>query len=87
LRIDEVEETRETIQKDIEHLTEVNREVLNEYMINPIKSDHNDQDFIKRTEKQLKLEVTTKICDGEQDLEKMQLIKIEKIMEDYALWK
>jgi transposase len=43
--------------------------------------------FIKNIEQELKLEVTTKICDGELDLEKMQLRKLEKIMEDYALWK
>jgi hypothetical protein len=29
----------------------------------------------------------TKICDGELDLEKMELSKLEKILEDCALWK
>jgi hypothetical protein len=45
------------------------------------------QNFIKKTEQELKLEVSTKICDGELDLEKMQLSKLEEIMKDYALWK
>jgi len=35
----------------------------------------------------LKLEVSTKICDGELDPEKMQLSKLEEIMKDYALWR
>jgi hypothetical protein len=43
--------------------------------------------FIKKTEQELNLEVTTKICVGELDLEKIQLGKMEKIMEDYVLWK
>jgi hypothetical protein len=43
--------------------------------------------FIKNTKKELNLEVTTKICEDELDIEKMQLSKLKKIMEDYALWK
>jgi hypothetical protein len=45
------------------------------------------KEFIKNTEKGLKLEVTTKICDGEMDLEKMQLSRLETILKDYELWK
>jgi hypothetical protein len=55
--------------------------------MNPIRLIKLAHNFIKKTENELKLEVTTKICDGELDLEKMQLSNLEKIMEDYALWK
>ena len=54
--------------------------------MNPMKIITLDKSFIKNIEQELKLEVTTKICDGELDLEKMKLIKMEKIMEEYALW-
>jgi hypothetical protein len=53
----------------------------------PIKLITLAKNFIKNTKQDLKLEVTTKICDGELDLEKMQLCKLENIMEDYVLWK
>jgi hypothetical protein len=45
------------------------------------------RNFIKKTTLELKLEVSTKICDGELDLEKMQLDKLEEIMKDYSLWR
>jgi hypothetical protein len=45
------------------------------------------QNFIKKIEEELNLEVTTKICDGELDLEKIQVRKLEKVMEDYVIWK
>jgi hypothetical protein len=43
--------------------------------------------FIRKTEQGLKMEVTTKICDGEIDLEKMHLSKLETFLKDYELWK
>ena len=55
--------------------------------MNPMKIITLDKSFIKNIEQELKLEVTTRICDGELDLEKMKLRKLEKIMEDYVLWK
>jgi hypothetical protein len=36
---------------------------------------------------ELKQEVSTKVCDGELDVEKMQSGKLENIMKDYSLWK
>jgi hypothetical protein len=71
LRIEEVEEKREASQLFIEHLTKVNKEVLNDYLMKPIKLITLAKNFIKKTEKNLNLEVTIKICDGELDLEKM----------------
>jgi hypothetical protein len=64
LRITEVEEKRESSLKVIEQLTEVNKEILNDYLMKPIKLITLAKNFIKKTEADLKLEVTTKICDG-----------------------
>jgi hypothetical protein len=46
-----------------------------------------DKEYIKKTEHSIKLKVTTKICDGELDLEKMQLNRLDVILKDYKLWK
>jgi hypothetical protein len=45
------------------------------------------RNFIKRVAQELRLEVSTKVCDGELDLEKMQSSRIEEIMKEHALWK
>jgi len=45
------------------------------------------KECIQNTEQSLKIEVTTKICDGELDLEKMQLSRLETILKYYELWK
>jgi hypothetical protein len=55
-------------------------------LINPIRIVTLAHNFINNIEKELKIEVTTKIFDGKLDLEKMQLSKLENIMENYALW-
>jgi hypothetical protein len=52
----------------------------------PINITIMDKHLIKKIEKYLKLAFTTNICDGELNLEKMQLNRLEKNMEDYALW-
>jgi hypothetical protein len=39
------------------------------------------------TTQELKQEVSTKVCDGELDIEKMQSEKLKKIMDNYSLWK
>jgi hypothetical protein len=87
IRITEVETKRDAIQEAIEKIIEVNKEVLNEQLMEPTRLIILDKYFIKKTEQGLKLEVTTNICDSELDLEKMQLSGLETILKDYELWK
>jgi len=77
LRITEVEEKREISQVAIDQLTEENQGIIDEYLLNPMKLITMTQNFIKRTTKELNMKVSTKICDGELDLEKMQSSNIE----------
>jgi hypothetical protein len=87
LRIVEVEEKREIGQVFIDQFTEVSQGILDEYFLNPMKLITMTQDFIKRTTQELILEVSTKIYNGELDLEKMQSSKLEEILKEHALWK
>jgi hypothetical protein len=40
-----------------------------------------------QTEEALKIEVVAPICDNEIELEKMQVSRMETILEDFKLWK
>jgi hypothetical protein len=60
IMIVEVEKHRENRRVNIEHLTEVNKEYLEEYLLRPVKLITMSRDFIKCTT-QLKQEVSTKI--------------------------
>jgi hypothetical protein len=41
---------------------------------------------VKCTAQEFQQEVSTKVCDGELVIEKMQSGKLEDIMKDYSLW-
>jgi hypothetical protein len=66
-----VEEHREISRVNIENLTEVNKESLEEHLLKPVRLITMTQNFVKRTTQELKQEVSTKVCDGELDIEKM----------------
>jgi hypothetical protein len=52
-------------------MAEVNKGILDEYLLNPIKLIEMAHNFIKRTIHGLNIEVSMKICDGELELEKI----------------
>jgi len=66
-----VEKHRETSKVNIEPLTKVNKESLEEYMLRLVKLITMARDFIKHTTQELKQEVSTKVCDCELDIKKM----------------
>jgi predicted DNA-binding protein YlxM (UPF0122 family) len=80
-RIAEVEEHREISKMNIENLIEINKESLEEYMLKLVRLITMTQNFVKRTTQELKQEVSTKVCDGELDIEKMQ---VREIKEDHG---
>lgn len=41
---------------------------------------------MKKIEKEIKRELVMKLCDGELQLEKMQLNKLEEVRKNYELW-
>jgi hypothetical protein len=55
-------------------------------MLKPVRLINMTQHFVKHTTQELKKEVSTKVCDGELVMEKMQSGKLEDIMKDYSLW-
>jgi hypothetical protein len=55
LRIVEIEEQKEISQANIMHLTEVNKEVLDEYLLKPNKLFMMTHNFIKNATHELKL--------------------------------
>jgi hypothetical protein len=61
--------------------------VLETRIIKPNQLILSTKHFIQQTKEALKTEVVTPICDGEIELEKMQLNRIEAILEDFKLWK
>jgi hypothetical protein len=73
--IEYVEARRNLNMKAIEVIEEVDREVLETRIIRPNKLILSTKHFIQQTKEALKIEVITPICDGEIDLEKMQLRK------------
>jgi hypothetical protein len=87
LRIAEVETKRDSNQQAIDQITEINKEVLNEHLVKPTRLVTMAKDYIRNTEQSIKLEVAAKICDGELDLEKMQLNRLDVILKYYNLWK
>jgi hypothetical protein len=80
-----VEKHRETSKVNIELLTKINKDSLEEYLLRPVKLITMAREFIKSTTQELKQEVSTKVCDGELDVEKMQSKKLQKSMDDYSL--
>jgi hypothetical protein len=50
-------------------LEKIDKEIVNQYMIQPMKCMLVTEDFIKSTRKDLKTEVIDRICDGELELE------------------
>lgn len=41
---------------------------------------------MKKIEKEIKRELVMKLCDGELQLEKMQLNKLDEVRKNYELW-
>jgi 23S rRNA pseudoU1915 N3-methylase RlmH len=61
IRMVEVEKHKETTKVNIEQLTEVNKDSLEEYLLKPTKLITMAQDFIKCTTEELNQEVSTKV--------------------------
>jgi hypothetical protein len=87
IRIDEVEKHRETRKVNIEILTKVNKDSLEEYLLRPVKLITMARDFIKLTTQERKEEVSTKVCYGELYVENMHSEKLQNIMVNYSLYK
>jgi hypothetical protein len=87
VKIDEVEEHMEIRKVNIENLTKLNKESLEEHLLKLVRIITMTQNFVKHTTQELKQDVSTKVCDEELDIEKMQSESLKKIMENYSLWK
>jgi hypothetical protein len=87
IRIIDVEKHKEVSRVNIENLTQVKNESLEEHMLKPTKFISMNQDFVKCTTWELKQEFSIKVCDGELEVEKMQSGKLENNMIYYSIWK
>jgi len=56
---------------NIENLTEVSKESLEEHLLKPLRLITMTQDFVKHITQELKQEISTKVCDEELDIEMM----------------
>jgi hypothetical protein len=83
----EVEKCREDNIVNIENPTQVKKDSLEEHPLKPDTLINMTEDFVQCTTRELKQEVSTKVCNGELDMENMQSGKLESIMKDYSLWK
>jgi hypothetical protein len=59
---------------------------LEEHLLRPARLINTIQHFVKDTTKELQQEVSSKVCNGELIIEKLQSGKLEDIMKDYSLW-
>ena len=60
---------------------------MEEHLLRPTWISNKIQHFVKNVEKELHQEVSTKVCNGELIVEKLQSRKLEDIMKYYYLWK
>jgi hypothetical protein len=67
-------------------LDKVDKEIINEYLTQPLKCMSVTYDFVKGSKRYLKLEVAHKIYDGELELEEMKLDRLSKITHTYESW-
>ena len=86
MRLAEVEECRVITKVNIENLTQVKKEFLEEHLLKPSKLINTTQHFVKCTTQEFHQEVSTKVCDGELVIEKMKSRKLEAIMKNSSLW-
>jgi len=86
LRIEEIEENRDKIKEAIGLITEVNEDVLTKYLAHPIKKNVATNEFVNKIHRDMKKEVVDKICDGELELEKMNMSKLEDITKACQMW-
>jgi hypothetical protein len=58
LRIIEVELSQDDNKQEISHLSEVNKDVLNSYLVKPVKLDTMIDAYLKRMDKYLEREIS-----------------------------
>jgi hypothetical protein len=87
LRIAEVETQRDLNKKVIDQIKEVNKEILSEYLMKPTRLITLTKYYLKRIQQDIKLEIASRICDGELQVEKMQLSRIDVVLKKFELWK
>jgi hypothetical protein len=76
LRIAEVNHNRDNSKQAIDLLQDVNKEILNEYLIKQVKLPTATDAYIKKIHIDIKKEVAERICNGELHIEKMKLDRI-----------
>lgn len=87
LRVADVDQKRDTSTELIRQLTEVNKDVLNSFLVSPIRLATLSDDYVQQLGKDLKREVIEKICVSELQLEQMKYARISHILEVHEMWK
>jgi hypothetical protein len=85
--VEDVENKRNLNMKSIEAISEINIEVIEEILIQPIILISLTQDSMRRVEQRLKMEIITPICNSETDLERTWLHQVDNILNDFKTWK
>jgi hypothetical protein len=84
-RMVEVEDHKKSIQMNIQNLCQFEEKSIEEHLLKPARLTHKIQSFVKNTTEQLYQEVSTKVCNGELVLERLQSSKLESILRDHSI--
>jgi hypothetical protein len=71
LKLKNVIEDRDARKDEIIQIKEVNKDILNKYLVNPIRLTTSNNSYVKRIEKEMNKEVFMILCEGEMQLDKM----------------
>lgn len=87
LRVADVDQKRDTSTKLIKQLTEINKDVLNSFLVSPIRLATLSDDYVQWLGKDLKQKVIEKIYESELQLEQMKYAPISHVLEVHEMWK
>jgi hypothetical protein len=85
--IEDVDTKRNLAQREIEAINEINVEVIEKRLIQPSKIITLIEDVMQCVEQSLRMKIIIPMCKSEVDLERMQLLRVDSILEDFKRWK
>jgi hypothetical protein len=85
INLKEVIENNDTRKFEINQLKDMGKYSLKKYLVNVIKLNTLAKNYVKKIEQEIKRDVVTKLCDGELQLEKMKLGRLEEVHKDFKL--
>jgi hypothetical protein len=86
LNLNDVAKHRDTRKDGISQLKKIDKDRLHKYMVNLVKLNTSAKYYVRRIRKEIKRDIVTMLYDGEIQLEKMKLDKLEEVHNIFELW-